>query len=325
MGNLATIAIPTRSRLKYLQEAVASALAQTYEEVEVLVGQDPLPDGLDRAVEEWCRGAAIRDARVRYQANATRLGLAGNWNALAGAARGDFLLIMGDDDRLLPDALAKLLPPAQQSGARIVFSNHYIIDERGERLAAESAEATREYGRDRLPPGEVVDPEIWVWQGAVPVGSAIIRTDDVRRLRFKDDLNTPEIELFLRAAREGVPFFFLPEYLSEYRVHPGSATASGLWIDRLVLRLFEIPASQEVEPYKRQALAKLMTSAVSRALLQGDSETAKKLLASEYYPEAERSRLKGMIQAFCAGLPLPLGSWLYALAHRAGRSGFVAG
>ncbi len=317
---LVTVAIPTMKRLAYLREAVASALAQTYEEIEVLIGQDPLPGGLDRAVEEWCRSATMRDPRVRYQANSTGLGLAGNWNALADSARGDFILIMGDDDRLLPDILAKLVPPAQQSGARIVFSNHYLIDERGERLAAESAELTRQYGRDRLPPGTVTDSEILVWQGGVPVGSAIIRTDDVRRLRFKEDLNTPENELFLRAAREGAPFFFLPEYLSEYRVHPGSATTSGLWVDRLVLSLLEIPASRDVEPYKRQALEKLMSSAVSRALLQGDGETAKKLLKSQYYPDLERSRLKGVIQALCVGLPFPVASWLYRLLHGARRS-----
>lgn len=317
--NLVTVAIPTVKRLAYLREAVASALAQTYERIEVLVGQDPLPSGLDGAVEEWCRGAAMRDARVRYQANSTPLGLAGNWNALANSARGDFILIMGDDDRLLPDIVAKLVPPALQSGARIVFSNHYLINERGERLAVESAEVTRQYGRDSLPPGTVADSEILAWQAAVPVGSAIIRTDDVRRLRFKEDLNTPEVELFLRAAREGAPFFFLPQYLSEYRIHPASATTSGLWVDRLVLSLLEIPAGRDVEPYKRQALGKLMSSAVSCALLQGDGETAKKLLASQYYPDVERSRLKGVIQALCAGLPLPAGRWLYRLLRGAGR------
>lgn len=320
---LVTVAIPTLKRLAYLQEAVASALAQSYPRVEVLIGQDPGPAGLDALVREWCLAAAQREPRLRYQANDRNLGLAGNWNALAESARGDFILIMGDDDRLLPDIVAKLVPPALQSGARIVFSNHYLINEHGERLAAETTEVTHQYGRDSLPLGTVADSEILAWQAGIPVGSAIIRTDDVRRLKFREDLNTPEIELFLRAAREGASFFFLPEYLSEYRIHPASATSSGLWVDRLVLRLLEIPARRAVEPHKRQALRKLMGSAVSCALLQGDGETARKLLASEYYPEAERLRLRGLIQAFCAALPLPVGRWLYRLLRAIGRSRLV--
>ena len=37
---LVTIAIPTVERLPYLKEAVASALKQTYERIEVLIGDD---------------------------------------------------------------------------------------------------------------------------------------------------------------------------------------------------------------------------------------------------------------------------------------------
>ena len=76
---LVSIAIPTYDRLQYLKEAVASALSQTYERVEVIIGDD----GPTNSIRAWCETVAMRDARVRYRRNARNLGLAGNWNALA--------------------------------------------------------------------------------------------------------------------------------------------------------------------------------------------------------------------------------------------------
>ena len=112
---LVTIAIPTFNRLDYLKEAVASALAQTYERIEVLIGDD----GTTEAIREWCQSLASREARVRYQRNEKNLGLAGNWNALVDAARGRFLVIIGDDDRLLPDFVEKLVSIIQLSAAQV--------------------------------------------------------------------------------------------------------------------------------------------------------------------------------------------------------------
>jgi glycosyltransferase involved in cell wall biosynthesis len=102
---LVTIAIPTYDRLEYLKEAVASARAQTYCDIEVLIGDD----GTSKAIKAWAESVTSIDSRVRYQRNERKLGLAGNWNTLADAARGEFIVIIGDDDRLLPNFVEKLV------------------------------------------------------------------------------------------------------------------------------------------------------------------------------------------------------------------------
>ena len=82
-NRLVTIAIPTYKRLNYLKEAVTSALNQTYENIEVLISQDPTKEGLNESIQCWCQSLASQNAKVRYQSNITTLGLAGNWNACA--------------------------------------------------------------------------------------------------------------------------------------------------------------------------------------------------------------------------------------------------
>lgn len=343
MNPLVTIAVPTFDRLHYLKEAVASALAQAYSNVEVIIGDDGGCEG----IREWGRGVVAQDARVRYQTNEKRLGLAGNWNALARAARGEFLVIIGDDDRLLPDFVGKLLS-AIRPGGDVAFANHYLINSRGERLEAESAECTRTYGRHLLSAGEVRNAPATVWQNSVPMSAALLRTDAVRRLSFKEELNTPEIELFARMAEEGARFVFVPEYLAEYRTHSQSATSAGLRSELLAQRLIPLAVPPDVEKYKRQLLAPLLVNAVSRCLQQGNRELARRLLQSEYYPRPERTvrgrlsragpqsaaeparreaveifrdALRTGVQELCARLPGSIGSPLYRMIRRVKSAG----
>lgn len=311
MPPLVTIAIPTYRRLAYLQEAVASAQAQDYPAVEILVGDD----GPTEVIGAWCQVAAKRDQRLRYQKNSRNLGLAGNWNALADSARGEYIVIIGDDDRLLPDfasRLAALLEP----GARVAFSNHYLIDERGVRLDAVSRQHTALFHRAELPPGFLAQPERSVWQNAIPASASLLRVADVRRLRFKEDLNTPEIELFLRLAREGGKFVFTPEYLAEYRVHPASATGAGLWGDRLARYLLPMTVSAEIEPWKRRFMESLLVGAVGCCLARGDQQGAREFLADRYYPAAFRTRPGGLAQRACVALPPGLGAPLYRMLQK---------
>jgi glycosyltransferase involved in cell wall biosynthesis len=309
MNLLATIAIPTYNRLAFLKEAVASAQAQTYAPVEILIGDDGPTD----AIGEWCRKVVRQDPRVRYQRNARNLGLAGNWNALADAAQGEFLVVIGDDDLLLPDFVSRLAAAIEPS-ANVTFANHHLINERGDRLEPATLEHTRRFRRDRLPPGNLANAEAWVWQNVVPMSAALVRTQDVRRLRFKEDLNTPEIELFLRLAQGGGKFVFVPDYLAEYRTHAQSATTAGLWGERLAEYLLPLPAGPDAEPFKREFMAALLVGAVSHCLIAGDRDRALKFLRSGYYPALKAPRT--WVQSFCTRLPAPIGCSIYRALQR---------
>ena len=124
-----SICIPTVDRLPYLRESVASAQSQSLRALEILIGDDGDSDEL----RMWALGAAAADERVRYLKTPRRLGLAGNWNFLAELATGEFLTIIGDDDRLLPEFAERLLHETTNEVA-VVFSNHYVIDGTGRRL-----------------------------------------------------------------------------------------------------------------------------------------------------------------------------------------------
>lgn len=325
MNPLVSIIIPTFDRPQYLSEAIDAALAQTYRNLEVLV----FDNGTTEETLSVARQATQRDERFRFQRHERNLGMSANFNALADAARGKFVVAIGDDDRLLPEFVARLVA-VMEPAVGVAFSNQYLIDASGRRLEERSKTHTRRYGRDMLPAGVVENADAAAWQVSIPMSASLLRTADLRRLRFREDLNTPDADFFIRLAQEGAAFCFVPDYLMEYRVHSGAETAGGLWNEQLVECLTPYEVRPEIEPLKRQFLAPLVVNAVSRCLQRGDMPKARSLLRNKYYPGRATSAagsqngsspallhsLGGLLQGFCAQLPAAVGAPIYRAARR---------
>lgn len=99
----------------HLAEAIGSILAQTFDDLELIVADD----GSDDASREIAAGFAARDARVRPIALARDpAGLSGARadNAAVGEARGDFVARMDQDDVAHPDRLAAQIALMEAEG-----------------------------------------------------------------------------------------------------------------------------------------------------------------------------------------------------------------
>jgi GT2 family glycosyltransferase len=309
-----SICIPTFNRLGYLREAVASARRQTLQEIEIVIGDD----GDSAEIGEWCRTTVAEDGRIRYEKTPRRLGLAGNWNFLTSLARAPYLTLMGDDDRLLPTFAQTLLRLAD-GDSDVVFCNHHIIDSRGRRLDDVTRATTERYGRAALAPGPLKEPAKLTWGSVIAMSASIVKVEAVRRLGFKNDMNTPDLELFVRLAGNGGKFVFVDEYLVEYRAHGDSATTAGLTTDRLAEHLERVPVPIDVEPAKRACLEPLFVSGVGVRLRRGDSDGARALLRSSYYPRSSL-RPRPLVQRLVLMLPGGVISPIYTSLGRVARA-----
>ncbi len=100
-----TVAIPTINRSALLLRAMRSVLAQTYPNIELLVSDDASTD------DTHARIASIDDPRLVHYRRETTLGLVGNFDFCLRHASGEFFLLLGDDDLLLPRAVEQLIQP----------------------------------------------------------------------------------------------------------------------------------------------------------------------------------------------------------------------
>lgn len=319
-----TIGITTYSlsRLRYLKEAVESALAQTYPEIEVLISHNPHSDPVaTQAIAQYCEEQVRRDSRVRYKINPRNLGPVANMNSVADNARGEYLALIGDDDRLGPEAVERMLAAAEPDTS-IVFCNHYIIDSEGKRHEQESFECTKWYSRNLIPAGPVANPELWAWRMSLSNEAALIRTSTFRRVRFAEDILVCDVEFFIRTAREVGGFIFVPEYLSEIRGHSDSMTANSLTgYEVLISRLAKLAVTAEVEPYKKKLLEYLTFNGVSLALLTGRTRDAREMLRSHHHPLGARATCRRTVMELCAHLPGGIGVGFYRILSRMNRAG----
>ncbi len=100
-----SICIPTYNHAHFLQDAIGSALAQTYQNLELVVVDNCSTDNTARLVQEY----AARDARVHYVRNQINIGAQNNLNRCIELASGEYILILCADDLLAPTALQKLV------------------------------------------------------------------------------------------------------------------------------------------------------------------------------------------------------------------------
>lgn len=103
-----TIAIPAY-KPQFLKECIDSILSQNYSNFEIIIVNDASPYDIDSIVYQYS------DNRIRYYKNQVNCGaihVVDNWNKCLDYSTGDYIICMGDDDKLMPcclDEYAKLI------------------------------------------------------------------------------------------------------------------------------------------------------------------------------------------------------------------------
>jgi glycosyltransferase involved in cell wall biosynthesis len=98
-----SVVVPAYERGDVVGRAIDSALAQTIEDIEVLVVDDGSSDDTEAVV------AAYDDERVRYLAHETNRGVSAARNTGVDAATGEYVAFLDSDDEWLPRKLARQL------------------------------------------------------------------------------------------------------------------------------------------------------------------------------------------------------------------------
>lgn len=219
-----TIVIPTYKRLKYLEESIRSALAQTVTELEVIISDNAAMPEVRALVEAFC------DPRLRYRSNATNVGAMGNAVAAYREARAPCVGTMHDDDTWRPDAAERLLAPLEADVELVVaFADYWHVTADGRVDEATSRLNSERFGLAKLEAG-VHRPFLRqaLVDESVPLAiSAVFRKDavDWSAVRLEADPLTDRWLNYL-LARTGRGAFFVPDRLTHYRVHGTAISTS---------------------------------------------------------------------------------------------------
>jgi hypothetical protein len=209
--------LPVRNGWPYVQECVASVLAQTHRDFELHV--------LDNASTDetlpWLR--SLEDERLRISTSATSLSIDQSWARARTVPKREFMTLIGHDDRLEPgfleavDGLIRRHPRAAlyQTGA-------YLINAQGRKIRScwpvPERETAADYLRARFGPRRDMSGTGFVFRsadyervGGIPPFERLFFADDALWLSLLGDEGYKACE---------------PAELCAVRVHPRSESAS---------------------------------------------------------------------------------------------------
>jgi glycosyltransferase involved in cell wall biosynthesis len=97
-----SILLPTRNRLTYLKLAIETVRRQDSLDWEIVISDNDSTEDIASYVE------SLGDGRIRYARTPRFLPVTENWNAALAMSSGDYVVMMGDDDALLPDYITQM-------------------------------------------------------------------------------------------------------------------------------------------------------------------------------------------------------------------------
>jgi len=212
-----SLLVPSYNRPDLIRETVLSLLDNSAPDVEILVSDDVSPK---RAAVRSALSDFIEAGRIRYTQQEKNLGWSNNRNALVDAAQGDYVILLGDDDRLKPGAINSLRQWSAKRPEVSIFGLGYdVIDEHGDRVFT--------YCTPKPVCYELCNGDHWkeiFAYDAVPMWSHHPFTMCTKReialaVRYKSTVDIADDVVFLYDALErGHKFMTIPEVLFDWRV-----------------------------------------------------------------------------------------------------------
>ena len=109
-----SIVIPTRERAETLRYALRTCLDQSFDNYEVIVSDNHSSPATKAVVDE------AASPRVRYVRTDRPVAMSTNWDFGVGHARGEYVILIGDDDGLMQHALTELDGLIARTGAKAI-------------------------------------------------------------------------------------------------------------------------------------------------------------------------------------------------------------
>ncbi len=226
---LASILINTYNDERYIKEALDSALAQTYKNIEVIVLDDSSTDRTTEIVKGY------KDARLRYLRAPTHVGLVEGRNLLLRAAKGEYLTYLDADDIYLPAKVAEEVDflEARRDYAAVYCNLAYFYD---------GAPGVFYHHRQRFYGGDEVFARLLEKMFITNTAFMFRRAVYDKLGGYRNDLGLVEDwEYFLRMTHAGYRIAFLDKDLVHYRLRWDSHTnfARQVAIKQSAVNIFE--------------------------------------------------------------------------------------
>ncbi|MEM7163992.1 MAG: glycosyltransferase family 2 protein [Planctomycetota bacterium] len=123
-----SLGLPVYNGEAFVEQAIRSALAQTFEDFELIICDNASTD----STSEICEYFAGIDSRIQYHRNPENIGAAPNFNLALELAKGEYFKWVAHDDVLEPEYLEQTVAVLEENADYVLaHSECHFIDEHG--------------------------------------------------------------------------------------------------------------------------------------------------------------------------------------------------
>jgi len=223
---MVSVCVPTYNHAQVVGDALRSAMAQSYENLEILVVDNRSEDETGRVVANIAAG----DTRVRYVRHAENLGMARNFSACISLAQGEFVQILCADDILEPGCATALADALRSNPeAALAACGRILTDENLKPVRVVRARKRRE-----VMPGQALLRECFVYSNLIGEPTAVMFRRAAAARGFHPDYSQAvDLEMWMHLLTHGAAIL-LPEPLCRIRRHAAQASHENVRSGRVV-------------------------------------------------------------------------------------------
>jgi len=210
---LISVLLPVYNCEEYLDLALRSVQAQTYENIEVLVLNDGSTDGSKEIIQSFC------DGDPRFQLiDKTNTGLVDTLNQGIELAKGEFIARMDGDDICSIHRFETQIKHLEENPDCVGCAGDImLIDDNGTSVR---------YHRPR-PPAEANAFHVPAAEPYLPHPFLMVRTKILKKFRYNKVWHAEDADLYWRIAQDH-RLDNIHNFLGEYRVHSGSVSSNAI-------------------------------------------------------------------------------------------------
>lgn len=208
-----------------MREAVDSIMRQTSDAWRLIIVDDCYPDP---EMGSWLK--SLSNDRVEYHRNEQNLGANRTYTKALGLAKADYVVVMGADDRMLPNYIATMQRAIEQfPGVSMIVPRVRVIDENGEEYSPLGDRVKRLLS----PHGEHMvrlagEPlQVSLLRGAWTYFPSICwNRSTIAEIGFRPEFHiVQDLALQMDVTRRGGDLVVCPDVAFEYRRHKASDSA----------------------------------------------------------------------------------------------------
>ncbi len=303
-----SVCIPTYKRYKLFREALQSVIEQTLQPMEIIIGDDSPDNITENLVSDIKKDCKIP---IVYAHHSPSLGQAANVNFLYETAKGDKIVLLHDDDLLLPSALEELSSCWDIYPDLVAaYGKQYIISEDGVVDLNHSENLNKMFFRTSDRAGlqksslEAAILHQFPSNGYMVLASA---AKSVMYRSYEEIGNGGDFDFSFRLSMKYPDFFFLDKYISKYRL---SSDAISLRTDSAAQsfqNILNTDVPDEIAWAKEYELKRSAPIAIVQLINSGKRKQAVDIYFSEYHPLSKRFSLGGIRRLLKLLLPRSIG------------------